>query len=95
MSAPDPAYLILSFEHPTHAVDSVAEAMAHGLRCQGVNATVCTLPRDLPRLAQWPADQVCGILDGLAATVGARGRPADLGTLSGAGERLPARRADL
>lgn len=77
MSAPDPAYLILSFEHPTHAVDSVAEAMAHGLRCQGVNATVCTLPRDLPRLAQWPADQVCGILSMGSLPLSARlaGRP--------------------
>lgn len=77
MSTPDPVFLILSFEHPTNAVDSVAEAMAHGLRDLGVPTEVCTLPRDLPRLAARPAEQVAGILSMGSLPLSARlaGRP--------------------
>jgi hypothetical protein len=77
MTSPDPVFLILSFEHPANAVDSVAEAMANGLRCHGVDAAVCTLPRDLAKLSQLPADRVCGMISMGSLPLSARigGRP--------------------
>lgn len=77
MTSPDPVFLILSFEHPAHAVDSVAEAMANGLRCHGVDAAVCTLPRDLAKLSQLPAERVSGMISMGSLPLSARigGRP--------------------
>ena len=77
MPPSDPVLLILSLEHPTRAVDSVAEAMAHGLRDLGVPTEVCTLPRDLPKLAERPIEQVAGILSMGSLPLSARlaGRP--------------------
>lgn len=62
MASTLPVFLLLSFEHPNNAVDTVAEAMANGLRCHGIDAAVCTLPRDLPKLAQLPAERVAGMI---------------------------------
>lgn len=71
-----PVFLFLSFEHPNNAVDTVAEAMALGLRAHGVDAAVCTLPRDLPKLAQLPPERVAGLMSlgslPLTARIGGR-----------------------
>ena len=57
-----PTQVILSFEHPARAVDSVAEAMAHGLRSHGAAVEVLTLPRDLPALSKLQPQEVSGVI---------------------------------
>jgi len=53
---------VLAFEHPNNAVTSVAERMAAGLVCQGLNARVFTLPGDAQALAAVPPQQMLGVL---------------------------------
>ncbi len=53
---------VLAFDHPLGAVTSVAERMAAGLACQGLEARVLTLPRDAEALARLPRERVAGIL---------------------------------
>lgn len=62
MNQPTNIFLVLAFEHPLDAVQSVAERIAAGLCCHGLNAVVCTLPRDGDKLAQLPPASVCGVL---------------------------------
>ena len=55
-------FLVLAFDHPLQAVESVAERIAAGLSCHGLNAVVCLLPRDAPKLAALQPGQVEGVL---------------------------------
>lgn len=55
-------FLVLASEHPLRAIESVAERMAAGLSCLGLQAVVCTLPRDAAQLGKLPPDQVAGVL---------------------------------
>ena len=55
-------FLVLAFDHPTRAVESVGVRMAAGLSTLGFNAVVLSLPRDAAQLAQLPPSQVSGIL---------------------------------
>ncbi len=55
-------FLVLAFDHPTRAVESVADRMAAGLCTLGFDAAAVSLPRDAARLAQLPPEQVCGVL---------------------------------
>jgi hypothetical protein len=55
-------FLVLAFDHPTRAVESVGERMAAGLCTLGFDAAVLSLPRDAARLAQLPPSHVCGVL---------------------------------
>lgn len=55
-------FLVLASDHPLRAIESVAQRMAAGLGCLGLDAVVCTLPRDVARLGQLPPDQVAGVL---------------------------------
>jgi hypothetical protein len=55
-------FLVLSFEHPLRAADSVAERMAAGLAALGLDARVCSLPRDAARLAACAPAEVAGVL---------------------------------
>ncbi|MDD2976678.1 hypothetical protein [Aquabacterium sp.] len=55
-------FLVIAFDHPLQAVESVADRIATALCCQGVNAAACSLPRDLQKLASIPPDKVTGIL---------------------------------
>ena len=55
-------FLVLAFDHPTRAVESVGVRMAAGLGTLGFDAEVLSLPRDVARLAQLPPSQVCGVL---------------------------------
>ena len=61
MSTPRP-FLVLAFDHPLQAVDSVAERIAAGLACHGLNAVASSLPRDAARLAELQPDQLEGVL---------------------------------
>ncbi|HEX4509486.1 MAG TPA: hypothetical protein VH328_05385, partial [Burkholderiaceae bacterium] len=61
MSTPN-VFLVLAFDHPLRAVESVAERMASGLAALGLDALPLSLPRDAERLARLPADAVCGVL---------------------------------
>src|SRR4051812_12938025 len=55
-------FLVLAFDHPTRAVESVGVRMAAGLGTLGFNATVLSLPRDAAVLAQMAPSRVSGIL---------------------------------
>ena len=55
-------FLVLAFDHPTRAVESVGVRMAAGLNTLGLDATVLSLPRDRARLAELPVASVCGVL---------------------------------
>lgn len=55
-------FLVLAFDHPTRAVESVGVRMAAGLSTLGFNATVLSLPRDLGQLTQLQPSQVSGVL---------------------------------
>lgn len=55
-------FVVLAYDHPMHAVESVASRMAAGLTTLGVAATVMSLPRDAARLAALPPERVCGVL---------------------------------
>jgi len=55
-------FLVIAFDHPLQAVESVADRIASGLCCQGINAAACSLPRDAARLASIPKEQITGIL---------------------------------
>ena len=55
-------FLVLASDHPLRAIESVGERMAAGLCCLGLEAVVCTLPRDAAKLSQLPPDQVAGVL---------------------------------
>jgi len=55
-------FLVVAFDHPLQAVESVADRIATALCCQGVNAAACSLPRDAEQLASIPPDKVTGIL---------------------------------
>lgn len=55
-------FLVLAFDHPTRAVESVGERMAAGLSTLGFDAAVLSLPRDATKLAQLPPSQVVGVL---------------------------------
>ena len=59
---PSNIFLVLAFDHPTRAVESVGVRMAAGLNTLGFDATVLSLPRDRARLAELPVASVCGIL---------------------------------
>ena len=61
MTVPN-VFLVLAFDHPTRAVESVGERMAAGLCTLGFDAAVLSLPRDAAKLAQLPPSQVCGVL---------------------------------
>lgn len=61
MSTP-PLFLVLAFDHPLQAVQSVAERIAAGLCCHGLNAVACSLPRDAAKLAELQPDQLDGVL---------------------------------
>ncbi|GAP38214.1 hypothetical protein ISF6_4408 [Piscinibacter sakaiensis] len=54
--------MVLAFDHPLRAVESVAERMAAGLACQGVPARACSLPRDAAEIAALAPGQVAGVL---------------------------------
>jgi hypothetical protein len=55
-------FLVLAFDHPTRAVESVGVRMAAGLSALGFDATVLSLPRDAAVLAQFAPAQVSGVL---------------------------------
>ena len=55
-------FLVLAFDHPTRAVESVADRMAAGLCTLGFDAAAVSLPRDAAKLAALPPGQVCGVL---------------------------------
>jgi len=55
-------FLVLAFDHPTRAVESVADRMAAGLCTLGFDAAAVSLPRDAAKLAKLPPGQVCGVL---------------------------------
>jgi hypothetical protein len=57
-----PTFLILAFDHPLRAVESVGEGMAAGLRSLGVATEALALPRDNARLAAHLAGTPAGIL---------------------------------
>jgi hypothetical protein len=59
---PANVFLVLAFDHPTRAVESVGERMAAGLCTLGFDAAVLSLPRDAAKLAQLPPQRVCGVL---------------------------------
>ena len=55
-------FLVVAFDHPLQAVESVADRIATALCCQGINAASCSLPRDAQQLASIPPDKITGIL---------------------------------
>lgn len=55
-------FCVLAFEHPLRAVESVAQAMAGGLRALGVDARVIVLPRDHEALGEALRAGPCGVL---------------------------------
>src|SRR3978361_1008164 len=55
-------FLVLAFDHPTRAVESVGVRMAAGLSTLGFDAVVLSLPRDAATLAQLAPPQVSGVL---------------------------------
>lgn len=61
MTQPE-VFLVVAFDHPLNAVESVADRIATALCCQGVNAASCSLPRDTQKLATLPAEQITGVL---------------------------------
>jgi hypothetical protein len=61
MQQPD-VFLVVAFDHPLQAVESVADRIASALSAQGVNAAACSLPRDAGKLAGIPPQQISGIL---------------------------------
>ena len=54
-------FLVVAFDHPLQAVESVADRIATALCCQGVNAAACSLP-GCRTTGIHPADKVTGIL---------------------------------
>ena len=54
--------LVLAFDHPTRAVESVGIRMAAGLATLGFNVVTLSLPRDNAQLAQYAPSQVSGVL---------------------------------
>jgi hypothetical protein len=62
MSAVPNTFLVLAFDHPMRAVESVADRMAAGLSTLGLDARVLTVPRDAEQLAALDPAQVCGVL---------------------------------
>jgi hypothetical protein len=57
-----PLFLILAFDHPLRAVESVGEGMGAGLRSLGIAAQVLSLPRDNAKLAVHLAEPPAGML---------------------------------
>lgn len=76
MSNPN-VFLVLAFDHPLRAVESVAERMAAGLAALGLDALALSVPRDADRIARLPAESVCGVLSLGPLPLGTRvsGRP--------------------
>jgi hypothetical protein len=62
MSPQPQVFLVIAFDHPLQAVESVADRIASGLCCQGINAAACSLPRDAAKIAAIPKEQITGIL---------------------------------
>jgi hypothetical protein len=62
MSATPNTFVVLAYDHPMHAVESVARRMAAGLYTLGLDPVVLTVPRDAERLAALDPDTVCGVL---------------------------------
>lgn len=62
MSSQPHVFLVIAFDHPLQAVESVADRIASALCCQGVNAAACSLPRDADKLATIPPEMITGIL---------------------------------
>lgn len=54
--------LILAFDHPLRAVESVGQRMAHALQTLGVATQLLVVPRDLPRLLECTPGEVGGVL---------------------------------
>ncbi len=77
MSAVPDTFLVLAYDHPLRAVESVAERMAAGLSALGFRALALTVPRDGARLAEMAPEQVCGVLSlgPLPLTTPLGGRP--------------------
>ena len=57
-----PAFVILAFDHPLRAVESVGHGMAAGLHSLGIDASVVVVPRDNQRLVSLLAGPICGVL---------------------------------
>jgi hypothetical protein len=55
-------FLVIAFDHPLQAVESVADRIASSLCCQGINAAACSLPRDAAKIAAIPKEMITGIL---------------------------------
>lgn len=62
MSNQPNVFLVIAFDHPLQAVESVADRIASALCCQGVNAAACSLPRDADKLATIPPEMITGII---------------------------------